>query len=83
MAILPKNEVYLNKSTAQKALKENGYNKFDTIDGQTIYKSEKNNNNLFPNSESYTKLKELKVIKNEFVKIKTIDCIRKIVYHIN
>lgn len=54
--------MYFNKSEAQKVLKENGYSKFDTIDGQIIYKSEKNNNNLFPNSESYTKLKELKVI---------------------
>ena len=58
----PKNEVYFNKSTAQEVLKENGYSKFAIIDGQTIYKSEKNNDNLFPNSESYTKLKELKVI---------------------
>lgn len=58
----PNNEVYLNKSIAQETLKNKGYNKFDVIDGQTIYKSEKNNDNLFPNSESYTKIKELKAI---------------------
>ena len=58
----PKNEVYLNKSIAQKDLKKKGYNKFVVIDGQTIYKSEKYNDNLFPNSESYAKIKELKAI---------------------
>ena len=58
----PKNEVYFNKSTVQKVLKKNGYNKFAVIDGQTIYKSEKYNDNLFPNSESYAKIKELKAI---------------------
>ena len=58
----PKSEVYLNEAVAKKVLKKNGYNKFTVIDGQIIYKSEKNNDNLFPNSESYAKIKELKAI---------------------
>ena len=43
--LCPKNEVYLNKSIAKKDLEKKGYSKFTIIDGQTIYRSEKNNDN--------------------------------------